>query len=257
MRYHIDTIPVWDALKQGGPCPLCALRRKIELIDVDRCLGGAVMEPEIRIKTNEKGFCPRHQVLLYAQKNRLGHALMMHTHLIETRKHMHPLFDNVKAAAQACAGAPVSKKLLGNKDAKGAFKDAASQLKKKTDSCYLCDSIEENMNRYMYTFLHLYKTDASFRTAFEESDGLCIPDAAKLLTMAADELNSENLVRLTSTLASLTDKSLAKLEKDLEGFTLKFDYRNQDKPWGDSRGSLERTAMKLRGWCIGEEPNPK
>ena len=28
MRYHIDTIPVWDALKLEGECFLCALRRK-------------------------------------------------------------------------------------------------------------------------------------------------------------------------------------------------------------------------------------
>ena len=32
MRYHIDTIPVWDAVKQQGECPLCALRRRNELI---------------------------------------------------------------------------------------------------------------------------------------------------------------------------------------------------------------------------------
>ena len=28
MRYHIDTIPVWDAMKLDGECLLCALRRK-------------------------------------------------------------------------------------------------------------------------------------------------------------------------------------------------------------------------------------
>ena len=48
-----------------------------------------------------------------------------------------------------------------------------------------------------------------------------------------------------------------KTEQDLEGCSLKFDYRNADKPWGDSRDALERTVNKLRGWCIGAEPNPK
>ena len=46
MRYHIDTIPVWDAMKLNGECPLCALRRKVEMEDVDRFLGGSVMEPD-------------------------------------------------------------------------------------------------------------------------------------------------------------------------------------------------------------------
>ena len=35
MRYHIDTIPVWDAMKLEGECPLCALRRKLELGEVE------------------------------------------------------------------------------------------------------------------------------------------------------------------------------------------------------------------------------
>ena len=36
MRYHIDTIPVWDAMKLEGECPLCALRRKLELGEASR-----------------------------------------------------------------------------------------------------------------------------------------------------------------------------------------------------------------------------
>ena len=257
MRYHIDTIPVWDAIKLDGECFLCALKRKTELGEVEHYLGASVMEPDTRIQVNEKGFCARHQVLLYNQRNRLGHALMMHTHLKRSHEKLNPLFENAKNAAAAGAGAPISKKLLGNKEAKAALKDAAAQIQHQGESCILCDTIEENMNRYMYTFLHLYKTDASFRTAFENSDGVCIPDAAKLLTMAADELSGETLKNFADTLAKLTEKSLSKLEVDLEGSTLKFDYRNQDKPWGDSRGSLERTVTKLRSWCIGEEPNPK
>ena len=31
MRYHIDTIPVWDAIKLDGECFLCALKRKTEI----------------------------------------------------------------------------------------------------------------------------------------------------------------------------------------------------------------------------------
>ena len=29
MRYHIDTIPVWDAAKIDGECLLCALQRRV------------------------------------------------------------------------------------------------------------------------------------------------------------------------------------------------------------------------------------
>ena len=93
MRYHIDTIPVWDAMKLDGECFLCALRRKLELGEVDRYLGASVMEPDTRIQVNDIGFCARHQVLLYEQKNRLGHALMMHTHLKETIRKLQPILE--------------------------------------------------------------------------------------------------------------------------------------------------------------------
>ena len=223
MRYHIDTIPVWDAVKQKGDCPLCALRRRNELIDVERFLGGSVMEPDTRIQVNQKGFCPRHQALLYAQKNRLGHALMMHTHLKETIGRAVPVLEEARAAAEKGAGTPAVKRLLGKNYGKQDLRAAARRLRAISSTCILCDTIEENTRRYAYTLMHLYKTDAAFRQAF----------------------------------AAALEKTMRKNETDLEGFTLKFDYRNADKPWGDSKGSLERTVNQLHGWCLGEEPNPK
>ena len=254
MRYHIDTIPVWDAVKQPHHCPLCALRHKIELTDVDRCLGGSVMEPDTRIQVNQKGFCARHQVLLYNQRNRLGHALMMHTHLKQSHSTLKPLLENAEKAASGCANAPLAKKLTGNRDQKEALRQAALRILQHTQSCLLCDTIQENMERYRYTLMHLYKTDSAFRTALAQCDRMCVPHAAELMEMAADHLAGDQLVQFVRDLSALTDRSLDKLEGDLEWFTLKFDYRNQDKPWGDAKGSLERTANKLRGYCIGEEP---
>ena len=35
MRYHIDTIPVWDAAKIDGECLLCALQRRVELQQIE------------------------------------------------------------------------------------------------------------------------------------------------------------------------------------------------------------------------------
>lgn len=257
MRYHIDTIPVWDAVKLNGDCPLCALRRRNELIDVDRFLGGSVMEPDTRIQVNAKGFCPRHQALLYAQKNRLGHALMMHTHLKETIARMTPLFENANAAAVKSAGTGAVKRMLGKSGGKQDLLSAAEAVRKLTSTCILCDTIEENTRRYAYTLLHLYKTDASFRQAFAASKGVCLPDMALLMEMAEEALSGQLLADFIRDLCAAVEKTLKKNEADLEGFTLKFDYRNADKPWGDSKGSLERTVNQLHGWCLGEEPNPK
>lgn len=257
MRYHIDTIPVWDAVKLSGECPLCALRRKIELADVDRCLGGSVMEPDTRIRVNEKGYCQRHHMLLYAQQNRLGHALMTHTHLQETEKKAQKIFDVAVQGAQAGAGAPLMKRALKKDGSREALMEAADALDKLTGTCILCESIDDNMNRYAYTLLHLYEKDAAFRKAFEESKGVCLKDAALLLRMAGDTMDARKQADFAQTVQKLMNESLSRVEKELEWFTLKFDYRNADKPWNNSRDALERAVTKLRGWCVGAEPNPK
>ena len=257
MRYHIDTIPVWDAMKLEGECPLCALRRRNELLDVERFLGASVMEPDTRIQVNDIGFCARHQVLLYEQKNRLGHALMMHTHLKETIRKLQPIMQEAKASAGKSAGTPMLKRWAGKSEGKAGLVAAAEKIRNMSRRCILCDTIEENTRRYAYTMLHLYKTDSGFRKAFAESKGVCLPDMAMLMEMAEEALSGDALTDFLKDLCGTVEKSMAKMEKDIEGFTLKFDYRNADKPWGDSRGSLERTVNKLQGWCLGEEPNPK
>ena len=76
MRYHIDTIPVWDAMKLDGECLLCALERKTELGEAERYLGASVMEPDVRVKVNDRGFCRKHHAMLFSMSNRLGHALI-------------------------------------------------------------------------------------------------------------------------------------------------------------------------------------
>ena len=257
MRYHIDTIPVWDAVKLEGECPLCALRRRNELIDVDRFLGASVMEPDTRIKVNAKGFCPRHQALLYAQQNRLGHALMMHSHLKETMERLKPVLRDCRAAGKKSGETPAIQRMMGKSAGKEGLRDAAKRVREISESCILCDTIEENTRRYAYTLLHLYKTDSAFRKAFAASKGVCLPDMALLIEMAEECLSGQILADFINDLCAAEERSLQKMEGDLEGFTLKFDYRNADKPWGDSRDALERTVNKLQSWCVGAEPNPK
>ena len=39
MQYHLDTIPVWEAMEQNTACPLCALYRRVEASEIERSLG--------------------------------------------------------------------------------------------------------------------------------------------------------------------------------------------------------------------------
>ena len=254
MKYHIDTIPVWDAVKAQAGCPLCMLRVKVEQQDVERFLGGSVMEPDVRVRVNEKGFCSRHHQLLYAQRNRLGHALMVQSHLDVKEKELDKAFDRIEKAAKALSEAPLTKRITGNRDAKAEFSAAGKALQSCLDTCIICESIKNNMTRYIHTFLHLFKTDTAFRKAFEQGAGLCIPHVAAALETAAEVLSPSETQDLIQLMRRMHTQTVHKMQTDIDGFTKKFDYRNADKPWGDSKGSLERTVNYLKGYSIGEEP---
>ena len=258
MRYHIDTIPVWDSIKLDGECFLCALKRKTELGEVDRYLGTSVMEPDTRIQVNQKGFCCNHQRMLYAMDNRLGHALMLESHVSETRERLAKIVKEISSAAKGASGASLLDKLTGKSpSAAKLMEEAAASLETLTTTCVVCDSIDDNMGRYLHTFFHLYQNDTEFRKKFEGSKGMCIPHATELLRMAASELPSKVLPEFAATICRLETEAFDRMQEDVSWFCRKFDYRYYDEPWYNSRDAVERTVNKLRGWCVGTEPNPK
>ena len=252
MRYHIDTIPVWDALKLEGECMFCALRRKTELGETGRYLGASVMEPDTRIRVNAKGFCRRHQQMLFGFENRLGHALLLQTHLAETVEKVNKTKGAVKHP-----GGGISGMLKGKGEQKSGLKQAAAEIRALSEGCVLCDSIAEGMERYAHTFFHLYQTDSEFRRRFKASKGVCLEDMALLLDAAGDELSAKDAEAFAADLYALQDQNLARIREDVDWFVKKFDYRFREEPWKTSRDAVERGVNKLQGWCVGEEPNPK
>ena len=245
MRYHIDTIPVWEAMEKETSCPLCALYQKCEINEIDRSLGGSVMEPDSRIRVNEKGICCKHHQQLFMMQNRLGHALLVDSHSKEHLKKLETLEKSLPAT-------PGKRNLFARKEENHALR-VAEALEKMSTTCVICEDIDSHMQRYMYTFLHLWKTDTKFRKTWEASKGMCLPHASELLRHASAHLNSQQQVEFTKSLMALVKNNFAEDEKDLEWFTLKFDYRNQSKPWGNSRNALERIINRLRGLCISSD----
>lgn len=257
MNYHLDTIPVWDAMKLGGECLLCSLRRKMEVNEVERFLGASVMEPDTRIQVNRKGFCKHHQEMLFAVDNRLGHALMLESHLAETRQRLDKALKAMKQSAQGISQSSLIDRLSGKAPSpKKALEADVSELEKLTDTCVICDSIDENMERYLRTFFHLYQNESDFRRALEASKGFCLPHTAQLMRFAPKALNAKELGEFASTLSRLETEAFDRIQEDVSWFIKKFDYRFAAEPWKDSRDAVERSVNKLRGWCIGQEPYP-
>lgn len=238
MKQHIDTIPVWDAYKTDCECPLCVLEQKNETNYVDSFMGGSVMEPAVRIEVNKKGFCGRHFKLMLGNSNRLGVALMAHTYLKET-------MARLGEAKMAVNQAPARGGLFSKKAPVGG-----SDLTDITSTCVLCDRLRQTMDRYVYTLVYMWKHESGFRAQFSASKGMCLKHYAEVLKACGEQLSGAELAQFTSALNKLQIENMARLEQEIEWFTLKFDHKNKDKPWGNSKDSLDRTIEKLRGRCV-------
>lgn len=238
MRQHIDTIPVWDAYKTDCECPLCMLEETNEKNYVDSFMGGSVMEPDVRVEVNKKGFCGRHFKLMLANNNRLGVALMAHTYLKET-------MARLGETRMAVNEAPVKMGLFGKK-----APAAGTDFSGITDTCILCDRLNATMDRYVYTIVYMYKHDGSFKKALLSSKGFCLKHYAQVLSAGPEQLNAKENADFTRDINKLEMDNLTRLEGEIEWFTLKFDHKNADKPWGTSKDSLDRTVLKLRGKCV-------
>ena len=85
MKETICTIPINDIFMPKDGCPICRLRRELEDNERELIMGASMMEPDIRIKTNERGFCKKHYMKMFEMNNRLSLALMLESHLNEMR----------------------------------------------------------------------------------------------------------------------------------------------------------------------------
>ena len=200
MRYHLDTIPVWDAAKLDGECLFCALERRTELGEAECYLGASVMEPDIRVQVNEKGFCTRHHAMLFSMNNRLGHALMLESHTAETVRRTDRIMKDLRKSAGVLESTVNPGK---TKAAREAVLSAAGQIADMEGSCIMCDSIRENMDRYFHTFFHLWQSDTEFRTRFSSCKGVCLGHLSRLIPFAVKELGSRDLARFLTVTADL------------------------------------------------------
>ncbi len=260
-QQHIDTIPIWEAYHSESECPLCLMEARCEQQFLDVALGGALMEPDTRIMTNEKGFCAEHLNKLYKRENRLGFALTLHTHL---KDYMQTLQKQTDALAKELEGErkknPVSKAASGIAKSAPYYKQLDSlidHLDERNGTCYICDRIENTMQRYLETVVYMYRKDPEFKKALQASKGVCLRHYPALLKAAKQHLMGETRLAFIEDLVDLQSKNLKRMEEELEWFTLKFDYRNQAKPWGNSKDAVERSLGKLQGRVFYTEPDKK
>ena len=238
MKVQIDTIPVLEAYETQDECPFCYLQRITEQKAIRYTVGpcASYMEPDVRGATDSQGFCPSHFKKMYDYGNSLGNALIMQTYMIGLRKEMDQQLNDFEL--------PDKKPLLGKREYKEL--PLTRWLREKRESCFLCNKVNYNMNRYYATFFHLIK-DESFRTKVDGSKGMCLCHMEKLLEAAHEHLQNGQREWFYASLANLQRKNFARVQEDLDWFIEKFDYRNASADWKNSKDAVSRTMQKLAG----------
>jgi len=242
MKEKIYTIPVNDAFNTPCECPMCELDKKTTSDLLSYFMGASMMESDVRMVTNEKGFCKEHFSAMYnRQENRLGLGLMLHTNLVDINK-------DIKSILKKAGPKESGNKLFSfRSDFKSDLLEGAAKIESRAQKCTLCDRLDYTMDRYIDVILWQFFEEKTFRKKFEDSNGFCLPHTAMLMRGCAKYLTQNQASYFMEKLSEIQNKSLLKLEEELLWFTQKFDYKNEGKPWGNSKDAVPRTIRKTIG----------
>lgn len=229
---QIYTIPINEVFEEHEKqpslgCPLCHLYEKLEENELDLILGASMMEPDIRIKTNQQGFCRTHYGRMLGMKNRLGLGLMLESHLSEVAK---GLDDSLLG-------------LLPGQKGNATLRYIDQQEK----SCYVCGKVEYHFERMCSNLLVMYSTDSAFRRKYAAQPHFCLPHVRALGAMAKKKMTAKDFSLFWDQTMATTRSYLSKLREDVSWFCKKFDYRYENEPWYDAKDAVIRAADLLTG----------
>lgn len=248
MKEQLYTIPLNEAVDANDECPFCYIERAVERDTIDFVLGSgsSYMEADIRELTDKAGFCRNHFQKMFDYGNTLGNAWILKTHY---RK----MIQEMKQEMKSFSPNKGSFKDLFKKDA--APTNALSMwVRKKEDSCYICNQFKNTYDRYMDTFFYLYKNDDEFRNKIKNGKGFCLHHFGDLCSAADSKLSEKELKEFYNMLLPLMENNMLRLSEDVAWMVEKFDYQNKDADWKNSRDAIQRGMQKLKGGYPADGP---
>lgn len=240
MAEQLFTIPVNEAFEGDSECPLCEMKKKIEDSAIEFTLGPSYMEDDNREVTDKLGFCSVHIRRLYSEKNRLGLALMMNTHMNKLLKDLHAAADRGPGER----GGFLSKKT--------GESPVCKLIHTVESTCFVCSRITPVFDRYVDTFFYLWKKEKDFRGKVAGCKGFCMSHYGRLYEEAVSRLGKNEADELLTVLNKVFFENLERVNADTSWFIDKFDHRNQDKPWNNSRDALPRAITKVNSEIVSE-----
>ena len=229
MAETIYTIPINEAFEAGmeaqtPECPFCKLFTKLENNELELILGASMMEPDIRIQTDKKGFCRNHFSKMLTRGNRLPMGLILESHLAEVYGEM---------SQRSLLGSPADK-----------FLKRANELE---GSCYVCDRVANNFTHLIENAVYMYETDEQFREKYKNQKMICLEHYVDFLSRAKDVMSKKEFAAFYSETAPIVLNYFESLCEDVSWFCKKFDYRYDEEPWGNAKDSIERSVKFLVG----------
>ena len=232
MKEKLYTIPLNEAFDKKSECPFCALYEELEKRALEYTMGPSYMEPDVRIKTNEKGFCKEHYDRMYKMKNRLGLALMISSHIDEIMKNYESFYNN--KIFQEKKGFFSSKKVSND-----------GHIKNLENSCFVCEKISSDMDKFFDTFIFMWRKDSGFKDKVLNSNAFCLKHFDSIVNLAYQKMSAGEFESFYKILFEKQKTDLVRVKDDLDWFIQKFDYRFKDEPWKNSKDALMRSIIKV------------
>ena len=224
MKENIYTIPINDVFAPRCGCPICRMEAMLEQNSVIYITGAAMMEPDIRIDTNNMGFCYRHFYMMLHMGKRLPNALILETHLEKIMNELIP--ENVK-------GKPDKKKI--------------AKLEELQESCYVCNKMKWGMQHLMESIFMTWEKEPEFKKLYAEQQFICMKHYTMLIKACTGKggVSSKNVQEFYQVTSKLAGGYLAGLKADVSHFCSMFDYRASGQDWGNSKDAIERSVEFL------------
>ena len=244
MKETLYTIPLMDAFNEEEECAFCVIERKLEQDALDYILGSgaAYMQVDIREVTDKIGFCQKHFKDMFHYGNALGNAIMLSSyyHRVNTQ------------LAKRMESSPLAKKTkLFKKKSDDEEEEAklsiSAWIKDREEECQICGHFKDTYVRYLDTFFYMLKEDENFYKRVMQSKGFFLHHYAQIADGIEKHLSGDFKAKTMKDINQLMKENMNRVEGDLNWFIEKFDYRNRDADWKNSRDALQRAMQKIGG----------
>ena len=254
MEEKLYTIPLTVSFEADDECPLCNAEKKIEndLLDFVLGSGSTYMESDVRAMTDKEGFCRNHFKKMFDYGNTLGNGWILKTHYEQIN---YELKNQIKMFAPSKTSfIDRLKKKTGEEGRKNSI---AEWTKMRDRSCYICRRFNNTYKRYLDTFFFMYKKDNTMYKMIEKSKGFCLHHFGEICDLADTELNSKQKEEFYPLVFGVMERAMKRVGDDVSWLVEKFDYKNQDADWKNSKDAVQRGMQKLRGGYPADAPYKK